>query len=1035
MANSNNMSLRHVSPGVYTSETDLTYASKSLGITTLGVVGETLQGPAFQPMSITDWRNFQQVFGGTSTEKFKGSQYPKYELPYIAQEYLKKSNQLEVVRVLGLSGVNAGPAWVITAYNKDAKEGDLYTQAKPMVIGILRSRGEHRKASLIGKNECGENEYAYDKIFYYAKEVKLEAFKSLVFKNGCTVSVDGETHDFAMSSLDFGRFDIVVTLQDGTTKRYPVTLNPEEKNYIYNVIGDNPSNGDAEVFIEEFYDVAVRQLVEMGKLDTVSSTLTKFERYSIQPKFAPVDDILGVDEDMLRRSDVGKRFLFSAELSKNENGEAFKVHTKANKKDKTWTPADGENGHIYTVYAATLADGSIDYYYGEYLDSAEALGTTAAVNGVFSDCVEVLSEGSYYKVDSGDVYPITLDLNNYKEQFRYASTPWIVSEMKGSADAVELHKLFRFHMISDGDTSNTMVKVSIENIDPTNGTFDVNIRNFYDTDNAIQSVERYRGCNLVPNTDRYLGYVIGTTNGDYETKSKYVTVEINEDDLTKLSVPAGFLGYPVRNYSGRSAESTAKALEQPYFKYNTMVDDDVRVTKQYFGCSNIVGIDTDVLKYKGVEAYNELPESLTPCFHLDARLVGNNHGMKQTIAVDGVTGYEWQTVAASNTVSGYDEEPRIGEEYTMLNTIYENKQWRKFTVAFYGGWDGWDYYREARSNSDYYRYQNYNKRVPLSVGGEGENFSLLRDVESWGFDPTDKCITSDYYAYLAAANMLSNPSAVDINVLATPGIDYVNEKTLVDEVITIVEEKRADSIYVVTTPDKPYGSSDAESEMFTPTEAVANLDDSEIDSNYTATYYPWVKYLDDANNSYILLPPTKDVVANFAYTDNVRFPWFAPAGIDRGSVNAVRPHRILDNPAMDILYAGRINPIAFFKKEGIKVWGDKNLQIHESVMNRISKRRLLLYVRKLCSVAAINIVFDPNDTTLKQQFESAVKPILDKVMNNRGIVKYKIEIDDSQEARDRLELPAKIYIMPIPNVEYVTINFTITPEGTNWDDV
>ena len=86
MANKNNSTARgiHVSPGVYSKETEINYAVKSLGITTLGAVGETLRGPAFQPMLIENWREFQSMFGGTSTEKFSGSQYPKYELPYIA---------------------------------------------------------------------------------------------------------------------------------------------------------------------------------------------------------------------------------------------------------------------------------------------------------------------------------------------------------------------------------------------------------------------------------------------------------------------------------------------------------------------------------------------------------------------------------------------------------------------------------------------------------------------------------------------------------------------------------------------------------------------------------------------------------------------------------------------------------------------------------------------------------------------------------------------------------------------------------------
>ena len=85
----------HVSPGVYTEIRDIQYSTKSLGITTLGVAGETLKGPAFQPISIASWDDFIDYFGGTSPIKFKGTNYPKYELPYVAKAYLEESKQLQ----------------------------------------------------------------------------------------------------------------------------------------------------------------------------------------------------------------------------------------------------------------------------------------------------------------------------------------------------------------------------------------------------------------------------------------------------------------------------------------------------------------------------------------------------------------------------------------------------------------------------------------------------------------------------------------------------------------------------------------------------------------------------------------------------------------------------------------------------------------------------------------------------------------------------------------------------------------------------
>ena len=89
MANSNRV---FVSPGVYTSEKDLSFVAQSVGVSTLGLVGETLRGPAFEPILITDFDAFKLYFGGTSPDK-DGNNNPNYELPYVAKAYLQESNQ------------------------------------------------------------------------------------------------------------------------------------------------------------------------------------------------------------------------------------------------------------------------------------------------------------------------------------------------------------------------------------------------------------------------------------------------------------------------------------------------------------------------------------------------------------------------------------------------------------------------------------------------------------------------------------------------------------------------------------------------------------------------------------------------------------------------------------------------------------------------------------------------------------------------------------------------------------------------------
>jgi hypothetical protein len=103
-----------VSPGVYTSEKDLTFITRQVGVTTLGLVGETVIGPAFQPIFVSNYGEFLSFFGGQNATKIKDNGAPKYELPYIAKSYLTQSNQLFVTRILGFSGYDAGLAWGIT---------------------------------------------------------------------------------------------------------------------------------------------------------------------------------------------------------------------------------------------------------------------------------------------------------------------------------------------------------------------------------------------------------------------------------------------------------------------------------------------------------------------------------------------------------------------------------------------------------------------------------------------------------------------------------------------------------------------------------------------------------------------------------------------------------------------------------------------------------------------------------------------------------------------------------------------------------
>lgn len=1021
----------HTSPGIYTREIDVTYAVKSLGITTLGVVGETEKGPAFEPIRIEDWSEFQTYFGGTNPAKFKESGYPKYELPYIAKTYLAESKQLEVCRVLGLSGYNAGPAWLLTIGG--------------YVVAVLRSRGHYEKYSATRTNDGCIEGYKFDNLVYDVPTVTVknddkteDAVKlSASNKNATTVScssVSGDSNDtypLTASLDDLGRFTLEVK---GIS--YSVSLNSYDKNYILDVLGSSNEDGNAPLFVEELYDVALMQMIENETIANEDEfKLVGFDAVKMNPVCRPVDGVLEVLEP--KRSMVGKTYLavdgdvvIGKQVKKDASGNTIYVKD-AEGKDTT-TPemedAKTEAGKVYVV-KNVFKNGKYAYMYEplqiEKIEEKDGEKVTEIVDVTLGDNnhVFVLSEGLWYEKKDNQVAAMTADLNDYREQYRCASTPWLVSELKGDGKSFEMKRLMRFHTISDGNAANSEVKISIENISVEDATFDVLIRAFDDTDAFPTILERFTKCNMQPGTSGYVGLKIGTFDGEYMNKSKYVTVEIANDETIEYSVPCGFEGYPLRKY-GKDKED--KPLYSIDMGYNRMYNPDVREKKQYFGISNISGIDVDAFTYKGVKSY--VSDVKSKGFHLDSRFVtfpDAKFMVNGEVVEDAFTCvYNNQ----DNLPKNGGEPPIMGLQAEMVNTIYESGKLCKFTVCPFGGFDGWDIYRGCRTTGNDFK---ENKYKGVMVNGVGENLAELTYYD--GLNLNGKAITSDYYAFLAGARQFANPFEIEINVFATPGIDYVNDNYLSQEILDMVEDERADAIYVMTTPDKPKGASDAVSEMYTPEEAVINLEDSDVDSSYATTYYPWVKYFDSVNNVFINLPATKDVVRNFAYTDNIKYPWFAPAGIERGTVNCSKAHYVTKLEDEDTLYSGLINPIKTFAQDGVKIWGNMTMYSKDTPLNRVNVRRLMLRVKKLIEQACKVLIFEPNDMTVREQFLGLVNPILSDIRANRGITDFKIDVDNSKEAIDRHELPATIWIKPTPTLEYIDLTFVITPEGASFE--
>ena len=308
---SNSVRGNNSSPGIYFKETEVGYSAKSLGITSLGVAGETLRGPAFENVPIADWTEFETVFGGTSTKKFKGTQYPKYELPFIAKSYLTESRQLNVVRVRGLSGYNAGPAW----YLKDNND---------KVIAVLRSRGHYEKYGEPGKDDNGCAIYkGYDKLVYDTTAVTFDQYTTVNGTLNCKTDTNSTKLDYfggtgttktgvtkmSLTSDDYGRLTIIAIGVDSKEYKYAVSLNAGERDYILTVLGTNPNDSNALVYVEELYDVALGQSISEGKATHLNKNPELIKQAVYANLWKPVSDILSIPEEELKRGHLGMRFL------------------------------------------------------------------------------------------------------------------------------------------------------------------------------------------------------------------------------------------------------------------------------------------------------------------------------------------------------------------------------------------------------------------------------------------------------------------------------------------------------------------------------------------------------------------------------------------------------------------------------------------------------------------------------------------------------------------------------------------------------
>ena len=274
--------------------------------------------------------------------------------------------------------------------------------------------------------------------------------------------------------------------------------------------------------------------------------------------------------------------------------------------------------------------------------------------------------------------------------------------------------------------------------------------------------------------------------------------------------------------------------------------------------------------------------------------------------------------------------------------------------------------------------------------------------------------------YINAFNLLTNKDEYQFNVLLAPGITLDNSAAAY---MIATCEGRGDAIAMVDC--KTYGST-----VTGATQAAAGQS-----SNYAATYWPWIQLRSTGLGKAIWAPASTIMGGVLAFNDQVGAEWFAPAGLNRGGVNALKAERKLSQSDRDALYEGNVNPLATFPGNGVVVFGQKTLQKKATALDRVNVRRLLITLKDFIGQVGQNLVFEQNTTITRNRFLSQVNPYLDSVVQRQGLYAYKVVMDESNntpDVIDRNQLVGQIYIQPTKTAEFIILNFNILPTGATF---
>ena len=330
--------------------------------------------------------------------------------------------------------------------------------------------------------------------------------------------------------------------------------------------------------------------------------------------------------------------------------------------------------------------------------------------------------------------------------------------------------------------------------------------------------------------------------------------------------------------------------------------------------------------------------------------------------------------------------------------------------------------------------------------GGGWNYDGAGNIEN------DGALSSGLDGLVTGYGLFENTEKYNVDFILMGSAGYAKEEAqaLANKCIAVAEARK-DAIAFISPyrgaaiTDVGAGTADVNDR------AVTINSDETITDNVISFYSPITsttygifdsgyKYMFDRfANTFRYVPLNGDIAGLCARNDANNFPWFSPAGTNRGGIlNAVKLAYTPSKAQRDRLYSNRVNPVIFSPGAGIVLFGDKTGFGKSSAFDRINVRRLFIYLEDAISAAARDQLFEFNDEITRTNFVNIVEPFLRDVQAKRGIFDFVVICDETNNTAaiiDNNEFVADIFIKPARSINFIGLTFVATRTGVSFDEV